>query len=209
MRQVGDRLFQAHVFLQGLAVRHGLGHQVRDFVGIERLVDVVVRAVLQRGDGGLDRGVAGHDDDQHVGIDFVQAALQLDAVGAAHLDIDQRDVESLLGHAGERFVGALGGGDVVALFGKPLGQRIADAQFIINNQQFTFSHFSTSRYFGLTGARSSTLASVGLWLSTGNKIVNVVPCPTTECTAMLPPWRSTMFWLMARPSPEPPDSLVV
>ena len=149
MRHVGDGFLEAGVLLQGVAMRHGLAHEVRDLVGIERLVDVVVGAVLERGDGGLDRGVAGHDDDQHVGIDFVQAALQLDAIGAAHLDIDERDIEGLLGHAGERFVGALGGGHVVAFFGKPFGERIAHAQFVVNNQQFTFESFLYLSYFVL------------------------------------------------------------
>ena len=185
MRQVGDGLLEARVLLQGVAMRHGLGHQVRNLVGIERLVDVVVGAILERGDGGLDRGVSGHDDDQHVGIDFVQAALQFDAIGAAHLDIDQSDIEGLLGHASERFVGALGGGHVVAFLGKPLGQRIADAQFVVNNQQFSFDHFSTSLAAATCDLRR--WPAPVFWLSTGSKIVKLVPCPTTDWTAMLPP----------------------
>ena len=86
----GDDLAQALGFLPRLAMRQGVGDEMRHVVGIERLGDVVVRAVLERGDGRVDRGVAGHDDDQEVGVDLVQAALQLDAVGAAHANVDQR-----------------------------------------------------------------------------------------------------------------------
>ena len=95
MRDLGDRLLQPGVFLLGAPVRHRLGHQVRDLVRIERLVDVVVGAILERRDRGFHRGIAGHDDDQHVGINLVQPPLQFDAVGAAHLDVHQRDIEGL------------------------------------------------------------------------------------------------------------------
>jgi hypothetical protein len=80
-------------------------HEVRDLVRVERLGHVVIRAVLQRGDGGFDRGIAGHDDDQQLGIDFVHAALQLDAIGAVHLDIDQRRIPALCRELGQRVVG--------------------------------------------------------------------------------------------------------
>ena len=85
----GDGFAQAHVFFFGAFVSERLLHQMRDLVGIERLGDVVVGAVLERGDGGFDRGVAGHHDDDEIGIDLMHAALQFDAVGAAHLDVEQ------------------------------------------------------------------------------------------------------------------------
>ena len=68
-------LLKARVLLLGAAMGHGFGDQVGNLVGIERLVDIVVSAVLKRGDGGLNRGVAGHDDDQHVGANLVQPPL--------------------------------------------------------------------------------------------------------------------------------------
>ena len=122
MGEVGDSFLQANILLHGLPVRHGLGDKVSDLIGIERLVDIVVRAIFQRCDGRFDRGVTGHDNDQHVGTDFVQAALQLDAVGATHLDIDESNVESLLSHTCESVTGALGSSHVITLFGEPFGQ---------------------------------------------------------------------------------------
>ena len=64
----------------------------------------------------------------------MQAALQFDAVGAAHLDVEQREVPLILGHAGERVAGAFGGADFVAFFAEPFSQRIADAEFVVDDQ---------------------------------------------------------------------------
>ena len=88
-RDLGDGFAQADVFFFGALVGERFLHQMRDFVRIERLAHIVVGAILEGRDRGLHRGVAGHHDDDQVGIDLVQAALQFDAVGAAHLDVEQ------------------------------------------------------------------------------------------------------------------------
>ena len=147
-RNLRDRLLQTDIFLLGAAMRHGFRDQVSDLVRVERLIDVVISPVLERGDRGLDRSVAGHDDDQHVGIDFVQSALQLDAIGAAHLDVDQGNVIAGLGHARQRLAGTFGRADLVAFFGKPFGERIAHAQFIVDDEQLAFFHSATSLPLG-------------------------------------------------------------
>ena len=86
-------LAQPHHFAPRALVLQGVGHQVRQLVGIHRLGDVVVGAALERLHGGFHRGVAGHDDDGQVRIGLLQARLQLHAVHARHFDIEQRDVE--------------------------------------------------------------------------------------------------------------------
>ena len=63
----------------------------------------------------------------------MQTPLQFDTVGAAHLDVDQCNIECLLGDTRERFIRALGGGDIVTFLYKPFGQRITYAELIINN----------------------------------------------------------------------------
>ena len=133
-RDFGDGFAQADVFFLGAAVGQSFFHQMRDFVRIERLADIVIGAVLQRGDRGFHRGIAGHHDDDQVGIHLMQAALQFDAVGAAHLDVEQSEVPFILGHAGERVAGAFGGADLVAFFAKPFSQRIAHAEFVVDDQ---------------------------------------------------------------------------
>ncbi len=144
MGNFGDRLFQPRILLLGAAMRHGLGHQVRDLVRVKWLIDVVIGAVLERRNGRFHRGITRHDDDQHVRIDLVQPPLQFDAVGAAHLDVHQRDIEGLLGYARQRLIGVLRGGHFIALLSEPLGQRVTHAELIIHDQQFALRHSSTS-----------------------------------------------------------------
>src|ERR1019366_6870181 len=99
-RYFGYGLAQQYVFLGGAFMGQRVLYQVGDLVGVEWLGHVVVGAILQRCDRGLDRGVAGHDDYQELRVDFVHAALQLDAIGAVHLDVDQRRIPALFGQAG-------------------------------------------------------------------------------------------------------------
>jgi hypothetical protein len=80
-------------------------HQMRDLIGIERLGHIVIGAIFQRRDGSLDRGIAGHDDHDQLGIDFVHTALQFDAIGAVHFDVHQGSIPALLGQPGECVAG--------------------------------------------------------------------------------------------------------
>jgi hypothetical protein len=84
---------QAHHLAARALVLERVGYQVRKLVGVDRLRDVVVGAVLQS----LHRGVHGripcHDDDREVRIGLAQARLQLHPVHSRHFDIDQRDIE--------------------------------------------------------------------------------------------------------------------
>ena len=90
-------LAQALVFLLRPLVRERLAHLEGDVFRVERLGHVIVGAVLHRRHGRLHRGIAGHHDGDQPRIDLVHPALQFDAVGAAHLDVEQRDVPLLLG----------------------------------------------------------------------------------------------------------------
>ena len=66
-------------------------------------------------------------------MDLVQPPLQFDAVGAAHFDVHQREVEGLLRHARQRLVCVLGSRDFVAFLSEPFGQRIPHAELVVNN----------------------------------------------------------------------------
>ncbi len=97
-------------------------YQVGDLVGVEGFGYVVIGAVFQRHDGGLDGGVAGHDDDDELGVDLVHAALEFDAIGAVHFDIDQSCIPALFGELSQRVGGVFEGGDVVAFFAEPFAE---------------------------------------------------------------------------------------
>ncbi len=148
---LGDGFSQPDIFFFRAAVGERLLHQMSDLIRVERLAHVVVRPVLQGGDRRFHRGVAGHHDHDEIGIHLVQAALQFDAVGAAHLDVEQGQVPLVLGHAGERVAGAFGGSNFIAFFAKPFSERIADAEFIVDNQQLALCFHVSSPPAGGSG----------------------------------------------------------
>src|SRR5581483_983286 len=115
-----DSFTKTNVLLFSTFVSEGFLHQMSDFVRIERLGDVVVGAVLEGGDSGVDRGVSGHHDDCQVGVKLVDAALQFYAVGAAHFNVEQGHVPALFGQAGQRVICVFGGSDFVTFLAEPL-----------------------------------------------------------------------------------------
>ena len=142
-RDFGDGLAQEDVLLGRVLMRQRVLHQVRDLVRVQRLGHVVIGAVLQRRDRGLDRGIAGHDDHDELRIDFVHAALQFDPVGAAHLDIHQGRIPALFRQPGKRIARVFYRSYLVAFFAEPFAQRVAHAQFVVHDQQFSLcAHFN-------------------------------------------------------------------
>ena len=71
----------------------GVGHQVRELVRIHRLGDVIVGAHFEGLHRRLHRCIAGHDDDRQLRIGLPQPRLQLHAVHAGHLDVEQYEIE--------------------------------------------------------------------------------------------------------------------
>jgi hypothetical protein len=65
----------------------------------------------------------------------VHAALEFDAVGPAHFDIDKGGVPRFFCEFGERAVGVFGRPDFVSFFVEPFGKRVAHAQFVVDNQE--------------------------------------------------------------------------
>ena len=132
----GDGLAQAHIFFLGAFVGERLLHEMGDLVGIERLGNVIVSAVLERRHGGFHRSISGHHDHDEIGIHLVHAPLKLDPIGAAHLDIDQSGVPGVLGQPRQGAIGVFGGSDFISFFVEPFCQRIAHAQLVVHDQQF-------------------------------------------------------------------------
>ncbi len=60
-------------------------------IGLERLLDEVVGALLDRGDGGLDRSVSGDNDDRHLGVIAPEHIQKLQAVEPAALEPNVED----------------------------------------------------------------------------------------------------------------------
>ena len=118
-RDLGHSFAQANVFLFSTLVRQGFLDKVCNLVRIEWLCHVIISTVFQRSHSRIYRGVAGHHDDNQVGIEFMDAALQLDSIGAPHFDVDEGHVPALFGEAGQRPIRILSSADLVAFFMEP------------------------------------------------------------------------------------------
>ena len=127
-------LAQAQIFLPRAAMLEGLGDQAGQVIGVEGLHDVVVGAVLERLHRGLHGSVAGHDDDDDVRIDLADLAVQLQAVHAGHLDVQQGQVPALARQLQQRLARAVGGVHAVAFFLEPFSQRVPDDVFVVDDQ---------------------------------------------------------------------------
>jgi hypothetical protein len=134
----GDLLLEAEIFALGVSMFQRAIYEVRDLVGIERFGDVVVSAIFEGGDGGFDGGITGHHDADDIGLDLVDAALQFDSIGAAHFDIEERYVPFAFGEAQEGFAGVFGGANFESFLAKPFAERVAHAQFVIDDQKLSF-----------------------------------------------------------------------
>ena len=109
--------------------------QQRDLLGIAGLDDVLLRALLHRGDGGVDRGVGGDDDDGRLGMQAADLHHGFDAVHAArHFEIDE--IDGVVAGAGllDGLAAGSGGVDVVSVFAQPGGQRFAHDLFVVDDQ---------------------------------------------------------------------------
>ena len=116
---------------------------MRDLVWVQWFGHVVIGAVLQRCDRGLDRGIAGHNNYDELWVDFVHAALQFDPIGAVHFDIHQGRIPALFRQLGKCIARVFYGTYLVAFFAEPFAQRVTHAQFVVHDQQFSLcTHFN-------------------------------------------------------------------
>ena len=116
-----------------------LGDEERDFVHVERLVRVVVGAVLHRFDGVVDARIRGQQNDQRVGVVFLDLLQHGQAVGIGQAEVEEDEIDALLVS-----LDRLGGGfrleHAVTFLAEPLGEGPADQLFIVDNQNRRGAH---------------------------------------------------------------------
>ena len=137
-RARGDELLQmfgvaADLFAQGVLFG-GTFQRVLQQVVVDGLGDEVRRAEAQAFDGVVHVAVPGDHDDLRVGILVAYPFEQGQAVHARHTDVGDHDGEGIGGERLQRFAGALGGVDVIAEIPDQGPEDMADAGFIINEQ---------------------------------------------------------------------------
>ncbi len=124
-----------------------VAHQVRKLVRIHRLGDVIVGAHFEGLHRRLHGGIAGHDDDRELRIGLAQARLQFHAVHAGHFDIDERNIELGLLDDLQRLARAAYRPGREPFAGKPLTQRIAHHQFVVDDQYFALGLRRACRFY--------------------------------------------------------------
>ena len=108
------------------------GHE--ELVAGERLRDVVVRSLLHRVDGGLDRAVGGHEENGKVFVDGTDLGKKLEPVHLRHLEIGDDDVRTPRGDLLDRRLAAGRGGHDVALSRQRRGDAVAHHFLVIDDK---------------------------------------------------------------------------
>ena len=107
-------------------------------VGLEGLLDEVVGAVLDGGDGGLDGAVAGDHDDGDVGLLDVHGLQDAEAVepGALEPDVEDDERGAAVPEGGHGLVAVAGLADGVALVFQHAFDEHADIGLVIDDEDF-------------------------------------------------------------------------
>ena len=100
----------------------------------KRLGQEIEGPLLHRFDGGLDRTVAGHDDDRRVGGDRLQPAQKLQAVQAGHADVGDDQIVEAVAKGGQRRIAIGHRRDVVTGLAELVFVNPAKALLVIGEQ---------------------------------------------------------------------------
>ena len=154
--RIAAALFQ----VPDLALQHG-GFQraLRDQqqpVGLERLLDIVIGAALDGGNGGFHIAVAGNDDDRQIlvlGLDLVQQRQPVEAA-ALKPDVQHHEGRPPLLDGGKRRVTVAGRARAITLVIKDAGDHLTDIGLVIDDQD-VIGHGSSLVLWSLIGIRTA------------------------------------------------------
>ena len=112
---------------------HGLGHNLANLLLVERLLDVVEGAQLDRLDRAFHRAVRGDHHHRHIGVVDRELAQQAHAVENWHLEVGYDDVDAAA-HAGQRLIPVGCGHHVVAIAPQDGLKHAADVEFVVRDE---------------------------------------------------------------------------
>ena len=180
-------------------------------VGLERLRDEVVGPALHRLDGGLDRGIAGDDDDQDAPVELLDELQDLHPVAAGHFQVQQHQVRP---PGLDHLFGLAAAAGFQHTEAEPLQDAlgpIADVHLVVGHQdrQLTARRVHVplrcervappcAPHAGPASGRSTPPPDSGVCPSpasgspTGRSIAKLAPCPGWLVTLIRPRWFSTM-----------------
>ena len=127
--RAGGRLDGPRSMLQR-AFDRPLGHRQ-----IERFREVIEGPIADRGHGGGEVAVGGHDDDRHARRGLLEVLHGGQSVHARQADVQHDHVGPILAGRGESLFGRDGGRRPMAELLGQLGQAPADALFVVDDQE--------------------------------------------------------------------------
>src|SRR5689334_6617136 len=158
-----------------------------DFVRPERLGEIVVGALLHGGDGGVLTAVGAHDDDERTATALAIVPQEGETIHLGHAYIAENQIERLSCGTLEGALSVLLGCDGIARVRQQQAERLAQARFVVDNQDFVH--------------RGS---------ATGKNSLKAAPPSRAPSTHTTPPISSTDRATIASPRPVPrPGSFVV
>ena len=165
----------------------GFAEREHDFVRPERLGEIVVGALFHGGDGGILTAVRAHDDDERPAPALAIVAQEGETIHLGHPHIAEDQIEGLGCGTIEGTPAVLLGCDGVARVRQQQAERLAQARFVVDNQDFLH--------------RGNAI---------GKKSLKAAPPSRAASTHTTPPISWTDRATIASPRPVPrPGSLVV
>ncbi len=133
--QRGELLEFLHLALEPRVLQGPLGDQ-QEPVGFERLLDEVIGAALDGGDGGFDVAVSGNHHDRQFGMFHLERIEELQAIETAALqpDVEEHEVRTPRHDGGERVVAVMRGTGKIALILQDAGDQFANVGFVVDDE---------------------------------------------------------------------------
>ena len=122
---------------RGLAAQRALGdraaHEDHELVELERLGQVVIRAVADRLDRRIDRAVRGHHDHLGLGLRGADRVEQREAIELGHAQIGDDDIDVAGGHGLERGDRRTERGRGEPLIDEAVGERLGHRELVVDD----------------------------------------------------------------------------
>src|SRR5438128_983418 len=133
-RAAADLLLQLRVLGLEQALLRGAPADGYEIVVRERLLDVVESALVHRLDGGLERGLRGHEDHRRLGVLVPDRGQNVRARDTGHLDVGEDDVGRRRLQLLQAGLAALRGGHVEAFALEENPEHIQDPHLVVDHK---------------------------------------------------------------------------
>src|SRR6185295_17911869 len=199
--------------LEARGFERALGDQHQP-VGLERLFDEVVGALLDGGDRGFDVAMAGNHHHRRFRMLRLHGVEQLQAVEAAPLqpDVEVDQAWPSARHLRQRVVAVARRARHIAFVLQNSRYQFANVRFVVNNKDVFGHDYSPVASLGDSVTRGDPGSAEPAGAAEKRSRIHAPRCPgilsDASPSSMRPPWSSKIRPTMARPSPVPLSRVV-